>query len=59
MRFRVIATDQIMNISKQSCKVELTPEQIEMLTMSEEDIKAGRLIPEEELKALEPDWLKH
>ncbi|WP_205435322.1 MULTISPECIES: hypothetical protein [Flavobacterium] len=43
---------------KQSGIVELTPVQIEMLKMAEEDIKAGRLISNEELKASDPDWLK-
>lgn len=36
----------------------LTPEQIEMLKMAEEDIKAGRVLSEEEMKAGNPEWLK-
>lgn len=36
----------------------LTPEQIEMLKMAEEDIKAGRILSEEEMKASNPEWLK-
>lgn len=36
----------------------LTPEQIEMLKIAEEDIKAGRVLSEEEMKAGNPEWLK-
>lgn len=38
--------------------VELTPEQIEMLKMAQEDIRAGRIISDEDLRASDPDWLK-
>lgn len=37
---------------------DLTPEQIEVLKMSEEDIKARRLISNEDLKKSDPDWFK-
>jgi predicted GNAT family acetyltransferase len=36
---------------------ELTSEQIEMLMMSEEDIKYGRLITQEELDKSDKEWL--
>jgi hypothetical protein len=36
---------------------ELTSEQIEMLMMSEEDIKYGRLITQEELDKTDKEWL--
>jgi predicted GNAT family acetyltransferase len=36
---------------------ELTAEQIEMLMMSEEDIKYGRLITQEELDKTDKEWL--
>ncbi len=36
---------------------ELTSEQIEMLMMSEEDIKYGRLITQEELEKSDKEWL--
>ena len=35
----------------------LTPEQIEMLQMSEEDIKYGRTISDSELDNLDKEWL--
>jgi hypothetical protein len=38
--------------------VELSPAQIEMLRMSEDDIANGRIISEKELKASDPEWLK-
>ncbi len=36
---------------------ELTSEQIEMMMMSEEDIKYGRLITQEELEKSDKEWL--
>jgi hypothetical protein len=39
-------------------RVTLSPEQIEMLRMAQEDIANGRLISDEDLKASDPDWLK-
>ena len=36
---------------------ELTSEQIEMLMLSEEDIKYGRLITQEELDKSDKEWL--
>ena len=38
--------------------VELSPEQIEMLQMSEDDITNGRLISDEDLRASDPEWLR-
>ena len=38
-------------------KVQLTSEQIEMLMMSENDIKCGKLISEDELKKTDFEWL--
>jgi len=38
--------------------ISLSSEQIEMLTMSEDDIANGRLISEEDLNASNPEWLR-
>ena len=38
-------------------RVDFTSEQIEMLMMSEEDIKYGRLITQEELDKSDKEWL--
>lgn len=37
--------------------VELTKEQKAMLEMSEQDIKNGNLIPQEEMEERNPEWL--
>ena len=37
----------------------LTPEQIEMLQMSEEDIKYGRVISDSEVDNLDNEWLPY
>lgn len=52
------AITTIFESAKQEEIVTLSPEQIEMLRMSEDDIANGRLISEEELKASDPEWLK-
>jgi hypothetical protein len=36
----------------------LSSEQIEMLTMSEDDILNGRLVSEDDVKASNPNWLQ-
>lgn len=38
-------------------KVHLSSEQIEMLLMSENDIKHGRIVSEEDLKKSDNEWL--
>lgn len=38
--------------------VELSPEQVKMIMMAKEDIAAGRIVSDEDLKASDPDWLK-
>lgn len=37
--------------------IELTPEQLEMLRLAEEDIKYGRVISQEEMDKRNLDWL--
>lgn len=39
--------------------VELTPEQLEMLRLAEEDVKYGRVISHEDLKKNLDKWLSH
>jgi len=53
------AIDSIFDSSKDTADevYELTSEQIEMLMMSEEDIKYGRLIAQEELDKSDKKWL--
>jgi hypothetical protein len=53
------AIENIMTSSRDSADevYELTSEQIEMLMMSEEDIKYGRLIAQEELDKSDKKWL--
>jgi hypothetical protein len=38
-------------------KIQLSSEQIEMLMMSENDIKCGKLISEDELRKTDLEWL--
>ena len=47
----------ITSSSAEGDTVELTPEQIQMLQMSEEDIKAGRLISQEAMDNRNLEWL--
>jgi hypothetical protein len=53
------AIDSIFTTSQNAVDdvYELTSEQIEMLMMSEEDIKYGRLIAQEELDKSDKEWL--
>jgi DNA polymerase III psi subunit len=53
------AIDRIFSASQESADevYELTSEQIEMLMMSEEDIKYGRLTTQEELDKTDREWL--
>ncbi len=44
--------------NKHYAMLPLTPEQIKMLKMAEEDIKAGRVLSEKEMIAGNPEWLK-
>ncbi len=39
--------------------IELTPEQLEMLRLAEEDVKYGRMISHEDLKKNLDKWLSH
>ena len=52
------ALDKLIDSSSTAINVELTEEQKLMLLMSEEDIKAGRLIPQDELDNNDLSWLK-
>jgi ribulose-5-phosphate 4-epimerase/fuculose-1-phosphate aldolase len=51
------AIEQLIITSDSKQKVELTEEQMLMLEMSEEDIKEGRTISQEELFTKERQWL--
>lgn len=53
------AIDTLISSSVQNQKIELSEEQILMLKMSEEDIKNGRVITQEELFEKERLWLKN
>ncbi len=53
------AIDTLISSSVQNQKIELSEEQILMLKMSEEDIKNGRVITQEELFQKERLWLKN
>ena len=52
------ALDKLIDSSSIKMNVELSEEQKLMLLMSEEDIKAGRLIPQDELDNNDLSWLK-
>ena len=52
------ALDKLIDSSSTTFNVELSEEQKLMLLMSEEDIKAGRLIPQDELDNNDLSWLK-
>jgi len=63
---RIIATNNekllnaIANIfesTQSEEKVQLSSEQIEMLMMSESDIKSGKLISEDDLRKTDLEWL--
>ena len=51
------AIQTIFEASKTEEIVEFTPEQVKMVMMAKEDVAAGRLISEEDLKASDPEWL--
>jgi hypothetical protein len=51
------AIEELITTSDSKQKVELTEEQMLMLEMSEEDIKEGRTISQEELFTKERQWL--
>lgn len=53
----LIAVDTIFATAQPSEILSLTPEQIEMLLMSELDIASGNLISEEELDKLDAEWM--
>ncbi|MCB0480875.1 MAG: hypothetical protein KDC83_05550 [Flavobacteriales bacterium] len=53
------AIDKLVSVSAKNSKVELTPAQIEMLEMSEEDIKNGNVISQDELFEREREWLRN
>lgn len=52
------AIQTIFESSKTEELVEFSPEQIKMITMAKEDVAAGRLVSEEDLKASDPEWLQ-
>jgi hypothetical protein len=51
------AIEELITTSDSKQKVELTEDQMLMLEMSEEDIKEGRTISQEELFTKERQWL--
>lgn len=54
----LVALEKLIDSSSTVHKVELTEEQKLMLLMSEDDIKAGRLISQDELDNNDLSWLK-
>ncbi|AOW17423.1 hypothetical protein LPB03_08080 [Polaribacter vadi] len=63
---RIVATENekllnviisIFEVSKSEEKTTFSSEQLEMLKMSEEDIKYGRLYSEEEVDKLDAEWM--
>ena len=54
----LMALDKLIDSSSTTFNIELSEEQKLMLLMSEEDIKAGRLIPQDELDNNDLSWLK-
>ena len=54
----LVALEKLIDSSSTANKVELTEEQKLMLLMSEDDIKAGRLISQDELDNNDLSWLK-
>jgi len=54
----LVALEKLIDSSSTTNKVELTEEQKLMLLMSEDDIKAGRLISRDELDKNDLSWLK-
>ena len=54
----LIALDKLIDSTTTTSNVELSEEQKFMLLMSEEDIKAARLIPQDELDNNDLSWLK-
>jgi hypothetical protein len=54
----LIALDKLVSTSStEEGSIELSPEQKEMLEMSEEDIKSGRLISQEAMDKRNLEWL--
>jgi len=54
----LVELEKLIDSSSTANKVELTEEQKLMLLMSEDDIKAGRLISQDELDNKDLSWLK-
>jgi hypothetical protein len=54
----LVALEKLIDSSSTIDKVELTEEQKLMLLMSEDDIKAGRLISQDEIDNNDLAWLK-
>ncbi len=52
------AISTIFETSATEEAVTLSPEQIEMLAMSDEDIASGRVVSEDNLKESDPEWLQ-
>lgn len=52
------AIDNILDSTQSDDMVKFSSEQIEMLMMSEEDIKNGNIISESELDKSDSEWLK-
>ena len=51
------AISGIFESTQSEDKVELSSEQIEMLLMSEDNIRSGKLISEDELRKTDLEWL--
>lgn len=52
------AISTIFESAKTEEIVTLTPEQVEMLQMAMDDVAAGRVISNEDLKKSDPEWLR-
>lgn len=51
------AIDKLFSSVQKEEMLSLTSEQIEMLMMSEEDIKTGNIVSEEELNEKDSEWM--
>lgn len=51
------AIEKIISSTQHDNKFSLSSEQIEMLTLSEEDIEYGKLISESDLQKTDDEWL--
>ena len=52
------AIENLLSTTQNEKKISLSSEQIEMLLMSEEDIKQNRIISEDDLMDQDKEWMK-